>query len=880
MKAAEKEQLKKVNDRLESGALMDQRCWSFIKELNSYSEERLESVAVSDGFRQYTYRQMFHYWERYAEAFSAVNMTGKNRSRVALIGTPLTETTFAFYGLNMTGASVSLIYPIDLYDEKQIRSMIEREKITDLLISELYAFPQLMKRLFQDKEELGLRNIILLESPMGGEYAVPALEIIRKVNRAMFREISGGLLMEELLKEYEAAPITHGNSKSSSSSVILHTTGTISGMHKPVPMSDKAMNSFVACAIKAKEEYEDFKVVPEHMISCLTLNMSWVYSMVDMLHMTLGLGMELVCLPLGGANPRYGDAIEHYGVNVLFTSKAIFDSWIKTMPDVDLSELKVVFMGGGYVSPEFKRKFNGYLESCGSTARIINGYGLSELGGACIIAPSEREDDAIGFLLPGFKARIFVEDENRFYDLSEGPRTGVLFLSSPTMSSGRLGNNIFFKLNKIGEDRYFNTNDLVRLNDDGSLTCIGRSNQFFVNNKGVRFDAGLVENAVSSQPGIVACGLAPEYHKTLHDSIPVLYAETNIHGLGELDVLRQALIQVFIRDGKLADTNMPGQCVLTDSIPLNTGGKVDSKKLASGTVIGKRFQVKPVKLDGQIIDILLLPAAEGEDATMGAGIPEELEDDPYTILSELFAAIPDITKGRFAKVFRIPGLREMILKLTDFDIRNIPGSMRKMAPKLMNLAFNHYSMPMMKGEIKMSDKMNPFKDFMPMFQKPPMPFMPDADSWGWFGKEDGCEVDCKNKWEDFKSNMETFWEQMQNMRNSALETSKGQWNKFFAQCMEMQETFAASLPEETSSMPGMPVMSPKAFMEKIKKFQEMANAHFVEQADSFFDFCKQGDQQVKEMVSEAIECAEAPAEEASEKKPKERKNKEKEADSQ
>ena len=190
MKAAEKEQLKKVNDRLESGALMDQRCWSFIKELNSYSEERLESVAVSDGFRQYTYRQMFHYWERYAEAFSAVNMTGKNRSRVALIGTPLTETTFAFYGLNMTGASVSLIYPIDLYDEKQIRSMIEREKITDLLISELYAFPQLMKRLFQDKEELGLRNIILLESPMGGEYAVPALEIIRKVNRAMFREIS------------------------------------------------------------------------------------------------------------------------------------------------------------------------------------------------------------------------------------------------------------------------------------------------------------------------------------------------------------------------------------------------------------------------------------------------------------------------------------------------------------------------------------------------------------------------------------------------------------------------------------------------------------------------------------------------------------------
>ena len=34
------------------------------------------------------------------------------------------------------------------------------------------------------------------------------------------------------------------------------------------------------------------------------------------------------------------------------------------------------------------------------------------------------------------------------------------------------------------------------------MTCIGRSNQFFVNNAGVRFDAGLVENAISAQPGI------------------------------------------------------------------------------------------------------------------------------------------------------------------------------------------------------------------------------------------------------------------------------------------------------------------------------------------------------------------------------------------
>ena len=171
---SEKEQIINLKERLESGELIRQPCWSFIRELNSCSEERLESIAIQDGYRQYTYRQMFRYWERYAEAFSALNITGKNHSRVALIGTPLTETVFAFYGLNMTGAGVSLIYHFDLYDDKQIHSMIEREGITDLVVSELFAFPQLMKHLLRDRELLGLRNVIVLGSPMGGEYGVPA----------------------------------------------------------------------------------------------------------------------------------------------------------------------------------------------------------------------------------------------------------------------------------------------------------------------------------------------------------------------------------------------------------------------------------------------------------------------------------------------------------------------------------------------------------------------------------------------------------------------------------------------------------------------------------------------------------------------------------
>ena len=154
MKSDEKQKKEKIKDRLKSGKLADQKCWSFIKELNSRSEERLDSIAMHDGYRKYTYRQMFRAWERYAEAFTAVHLTGKDHARVGLIGAQQTETIFAFYALNMTGASVSLIYHLDLYDDKRIRTMIEREKITDLVISEVYAFPKVMKGLLRDRELL------------------------------------------------------------------------------------------------------------------------------------------------------------------------------------------------------------------------------------------------------------------------------------------------------------------------------------------------------------------------------------------------------------------------------------------------------------------------------------------------------------------------------------------------------------------------------------------------------------------------------------------------------------------------------------------------------------------------------------------------------
>ena len=165
----------------------------------------------------------------------------------------------------------------------------------------------------------------------------------------------------------------------------------------------------------------------------------------------------------------------------------------------------------------------------------------------------------------------------------------------------------------------------------------------------------------------------------------------------------------------------------------------------------------------------------------------------------------------------------------------------------------------------MSNTKNAMKGFMPMFPgmnaMPPMPFMPPMPEQSFWGGKKGDKDILKDQWNDFKANLESYWNQLRDMQDSSTDATKEQWGKFFAQIMEMQEIFAASLPDEIPSLPWVPdffkpSMSPRAFMKKVKEFQEMANAHAVEQADSFLDFCKKGQEQAKDMVSEAVKKVE------------------------
>ena len=620
----EQRKYNKTAARIADGEIIEQKSWKMIRELNSFSEEKLSSTALVSGTRKYTYRQMFRQWERYAEVFSALEITEDAQARAGVVSTPSLVSVFTFYGLNMTGASASMIPHMDITDMENLGKMILQEGITDLILVDNFLTPPLLHRILRHKAEWGIRNMILEHIPLGGPCGRRDLETQNRMNYRLLRQIPGVLFMEDLLEKYEAAPIRYGNEGSQNAALILHTSGTTGGIHKPIPLSDRAFNEAVVRMLRD----DRFRELEGSAVCGLGIELASSYCTIDMMHLPLAFGGTVIALPMGQLDSAlFAKAVQYYGINVLFASDILIEAWMKIPAAPDLSNLSHVFLGGSYVSAESKQRYDAFLKKCGSNTGIAIGYGISEAGASCILASPDRTDDAVGYPLPGVRVKLYNEEEDRFFTPEEGPGTGVLYLSTPSLSNGQIDNEVFFTLEEIDGEPWLNTYDLFRVNEDGSLACIGRMNRFFVNNDGIRFDAGLVETAVSSQPGIRACGLVPAYNKVIHDTIPVLYVQTTTGERNQLETVRKALCNVFIRDNLISETNMPGQCVLAGSLPVTATGKIDVHRITIEGAKGRKLAVIPVRRGDKLENIRLVPA--GMDGTPAlSGIPEELSAFP------------------------------------------------------------------------------------------------------------------------------------------------------------------------------------------------------------------------------------------------------------
>ena len=679
----------KMLEAMRDGSLDNQKVWQYVKQRASVEPERLYAPAIMDCSRTYTYEQMFEQWDRYARVFSALDMTGTKKARVAIVGSVSAEPLFAYYGLNMTGAQVSMFSYPDLLPGGRWKTMVEKEHITDMVISDIMVTPQMWGELRKAKEELGLNNILLLHTRMGGPCVGYAEMLYNEFNYNALKRIPDVRFMDTLLEEYKDTAIRYGKKGGDQIAVICHTSGTSNGTRKPLPYTDRMVNSLAsACpngilaGVTGEKSAEDASMPHKRCVTILPFDFSASSTINGFVNMTFASGNTIATTLFGFLHPKFVRAFKYYGVEMTFLSGFMLDQWMK-LPDVEedaFATLKIMGFGGSYISPAKMDKYLEFLKAHGYTGIISQAYGMSELAGSMFFLPPNCREDILGYPDNPDNYRLWDEEKERFFKLSEGERDGVLYGRSDSMCLNELDGAELFPLTEIDGKSFVRMNDVVHANSDGSLSYVGRSNQFFANNEGVKFESGIVETQMLSHPNINLCAVVPVLDKRIHDTVPVLYVVPENKGGNRAELVRQALADIYIKGDKLKDSVLPSQFVVVDSIPLNATGKVDVYTITRSRLNGSAYNILPVKSGEALVNIRIEKAPELNSYT-GGTLPEGMGKDSAFGVFDVFSDVPAILKYKDVPKKCVEKLKEskenLKSKLPEIEI-SVPGMDKEM----------------------------------------------------------------------------------------------------------------------------------------------------------------------------------------------------------
>ena len=635
---------KDLQARIDDGSLARQKVWSNLKERVLVNESNLNRLAIIDCARSYTYADMFAEWDRYARVFSGLGICAENRSRAALCGVITAEPLFALYALNMTGAEVSLFSYPDFLPGGMWRTMLEKEHITDLIISDIMVTPEVWAEICAAKESLGLRHVILMHSLMGGAATGPAELVYNEYNYHSLKRRADTVFMEDLLKQYKDTPIRYDDSNGERTAFITHTSGT-SGSRKLLPFTDMVFNKTLEMMPKGLHTFLEGHDNGKPLRCVQVFDISSIMALSGQVHTVFAQADTLVVTFFGFIHPKFVRALDFYNVDVIALTGFMVDSWLKRtdLDDLDLCTLKVVGLSGGYIPPEKMERYRAFFRAHGCTCDIKAAYGMSEAGGKPMFAPHDNKRDILGFAEDGDSIRIKDEQDGQFYRPEDGPRTGLLYMYSDVRSDNKLDGEVIFEYTQIDDRQYVCTNDLVQVNEDGSLSFAGRTDQFFVNNKGRKFDSGIVNRCLGAHSAVENCAVVPVMEKRINDTVPVLFVVPTEKGPGAAESIRKAFVDVYVKEKQIGADNLPTQFMLVNEIPLNANGKLDIFRITRQRLTGDAYDLVPIMENEELTDIQTKHTEQVNSFTAGT-LPAGMENHSAYIFFDLFQT--ESTGGR------------------------------------------------------------------------------------------------------------------------------------------------------------------------------------------------------------------------------------------
>ncbi len=284
-----------------------------------------------------------------------------------------------------------------------------------------------------------------------------------------------------------------------------------------------------------------------------------IYGAVIFLNFSLYQGATVVTMPRFDLE-QYLQLIQHYKVTYLHLAPPIVLALAKhpIIANYHMEQVRIALSGAAPLSETIA---NALFERLGF--RVFQGYGMTELSGACHFGPSTPDK-----IKPASAGRLMPNNECKVVDLVSGKtlapgKQGEILVRGPIVMQGYL-NQPEVTAETIDAEGWLRTGDIGYANAEGYFYIVDRAKEM-INYKGYKVAPAELETVLISNPAIADAAVIPSSDEEAGE-IPKAFV-----------VLKEDLSPAEIMDfvaGQVAPYKKVRKVEIIDQIPKSAAGKI------------------------------------------------------------------------------------------------------------------------------------------------------------------------------------------------------------------------------------------------------------------------------------------------------------------
>lgn len=264
----------------------------------------------------------------------------------------------------------------------------------------------------------------------------------------------------------------------------------------------------------------------------------------------------------------------------------------------DLSFLTMMGYGGDSMDIEDESRINDFLKTRNSRCVLTKGHGMSETCGCASYATGDYNiSGSVGIPMPHTIYALVDPETKEMLRFEEGKDyiEGELIISSGAVTPGILDGKEIVPHKEYNGESYIFTRDIARMDRNGVMTFLSRSDRSITRFDGYKIKPHEVENIIKRYSEIQYCIISSVYDSEKFGNVAIadiVLQDNSIPTREEQVNLVEKLIQnQFINNPDVSARQIPAWFRFRENLPLTVNSKVNYNALAKEPLKGDEVAI-------------------------------------------------------------------------------------------------------------------------------------------------------------------------------------------------------------------------------------------------------------------------------------------------